>query len=286
MKSVVSKPVRRRSGFTLAEVAAAIVLLGLLVGSSLTLINRYIDTVMDMRLRDQAFEIAHSNMERLLSENSLSDMDDYGTDEFNPDMDWETIVEPFFEPVTNQMWIRAVCTAGFTDTKGERQDVELEHWITNLTPEQVKQIKAQQKAEQEFMDLLQGGELSDMQKATVAFMLQEGMDVEAYHKFLKQQLRDKLEYLSSKGFEGYEGFEQQLADEEDLFLQDKGLDFNKYNEFVQTFDPLTFDPTQFELNPKAQRDTEGSEFGPEETKDPMQLLPPDILQQMQGPARE
>lgn len=239
----------RRNGFTIVEVSAALVLLGLLLASTLMLMNRYVDTVIDFRLREKAFELARSNMEQLLSETKLSDKDDYGTDEFNPELDWETMVEPFFEPVTNQMWIRAVCTAGFLDTKGERQDVELEHWITNLTPEQVKQITAQQKAEQEFMELLQGGDLTDIQKATVAFILQEGLDIEAYRKFLKQQLRQKLEYLSSNGFPGYEQFLVQLEQEENVFLQDKlHLDFDVYNIFAQNFDPTTFNPDEYLAN--------------------------------------
>lgn len=284
MHDVQAKQAARHLGFTIVEVAAALVLLGLLLASTLTLMNRYADTVIDMQLREQAFDIARSNMERLLSENTLSDKDEYGTDEFNPELDWEVIVEPFYEPVTNQMWIRAVCTSGFLDTQGERQNVELEHWITNLTPEQIKKIKAQQEAEQEYMDLLQGGQLSDVQKATVAFLLQEQMDIEAYRKFLKQQLRQKLEFLSEKGFEGYEPFLLQLEDDENVFLQKLGMDFDKYNEFVKTFDPATFNPEEYfsSLNERPSgtngpEDPEGTQ-GPETLGDnPLDFLPPNFL---------
>lgn len=261
------------------EVAAALVLLGLLVGSTLTLMNRIIEKVIDYRLRDQAFDLARSNMELLLSENTLSDMDEYGTDEFNPELDWETVVEPFFEPVTDRMWIRAVCTAGFTDSQGERQDIELEHWITNLTPEQIRQIMAQQKAEKEFMDLLQGGELTDVQKATVAFLLQEGLDLGAYRKFLKQQLRQKLEYLSTTGFDGYDTYVVRLEREENVFLEKLGMDFDRYNLFVQEFDPSTFDPTTMSLVPQTPQPELTDTPDLPETKNPLDLLPPGFLGQ-------
>jgi prepilin-type N-terminal cleavage/methylation domain-containing protein len=239
----VSKHVRWRNGFTLVEVAAAMVLLSLLIASSLTLMNRYVDTVIDLRLRGQAFEIARSNMEQLLSETKLPEMDEYGVDEFHPELDWQTVVEPFYEPVTNRMWIRAVCSAGYTDAKGDRQDIELEHWITNLTPDQIRQIRAQQKAEEEYMELLQGGGLTDVQKATVAFMLQEGLDVDGYRKFLKSQLRRRLEYLSTNTMydNAYVKFCQQLEAEENAWLENHGLDFDKYNDFAKDFDPTQYD---------------------------------------------
>lgn len=288
MKSVVpfvSKHVRYRNGFTLVEVAAAIVLLGLLIASSLTLTNRYIDTVIDMQLREQAFEIARSNMERLLSENTLPEMDEYGIDEFHPELDWETVVEPFYEPVTNRMWIRAVCAAGYTDTKGERQDVELEHWITNLTPDQVRLIRAQQKAEEEYMKLMQGGELTDVQKATVAFMLQEGLDVDAYRKFLKSQLRRKMEFLSKSSMydSAYVRFCDQLEAEENTWLQNHGFDFDEYEIFIQDFDPADFDPTMFTINKPSSGSEPGTDdadaaSGPADaTENPLDFLPPEFL---------
>lgn len=247
------------------------VLLGLLLASTLMLINDYIDTIIDYKLRNQAFELARSNMEQLLSENLLSDKDEYGTDEFNPELDWETLVEPFYEPVTNQMWIRAVCSSGFLDSRGQRQDIELEHWITNLTPVQIKQIAAQQKAEKEFMDLLQGGALTDVQKATVAFLLEQGMDVEAYRKFLKQQLREKLEYIAEKGMDGYDPFLAQLDMDENQWLLQLGMDFDLYNQFVQTFDPATFNPESFLLNPKADRADLRTDDEPQDLADPTDM---------------
>jgi prepilin-type N-terminal cleavage/methylation domain-containing protein len=284
---VQTKRLAASGGFTLVEVAAALVLLGLLLGSTLTLMNRYVDTVIDMQLRQQAFEMARSNMERLLSENTLSDRDDYGTDEFHPELDWEMLVEPFYEPVTNRMWIRAVCLAGYMDTKGQRQDVELEHWITNLTKEQIRQILAQQKAEEEYLKILQGGELTDVQKATVAFLVQEGMDVEAYRKLLKKQLRQKIDYLSRNGMTGYETFVQGLEDEENEFLQKLGMDFDDYNTFAAGFDPSTFNLESYVPDLQTTESDSVNESGtvnPEKAsvENPLDALPPDVREALGG----
>jgi prepilin-type N-terminal cleavage/methylation domain-containing protein len=274
-------------GFTLVEVAAALVLLGLLLGSTLTLMNRYVDTVIDMQLRQQAFEMARSNMERLLSETTLSDMDDYGTDEFHPELDWETRVEPFYEPLTDRMWIRAVCSAGYIDTQGDRQDVELEHWITNLTKEQIRQILAQQKAEEEYLKILQGGELTDVQKTTVAFLVREGMDVEAYRKLLKKQLRQKIDYLSRNGMTGYETYLLELEEGENEFLQKLGMDFDEYNTFAAEFDPSTFSPESYGPQLETTESDSVNESGtdnPEKTavENPLDALPSEIREALGG----
>ncbi len=232
------KPVRRQTGgFTLVEVVAAMMLLAILLSSVLVLMNRYTGAVIDMHLRQQAFELARANMEQLLSEPKLSDVSEYGTSDANPDLEWETLVEPFYEPVTERMWIRAVCSASFLDSKGEPQDVELEHWMTNLTAAQVKQILAQRKVEDAYMELLQDNQASEVQETTRAYLQQEGLDVEAYDKLLTQQRRKKLEYIAQNGFDGYEQYLTQLEEEENLLLEKLGMNFDGYNEFARTYVP-------------------------------------------------
>lgn len=235
-----NNPFRKKSNrqaFTLVETAAALLVLSIIIGSVMVLVNRYTEAVMDMQLREQAFEIARSNMETLLAESKLSDTNDSGTSETNPGIEWETIVEPFYEPVTNRMWIRAVCSAGFKDTKGEFQDVELEHWITNLTAAQIKQILAQQQVEQEYMELLNAGEESALQETTRAYLEQQGLDTSEYDRLIKRQRREKLEYLAKEGFEGYEEFVESLKAEENEFLENLGMDFEGYNDFAATYIP-------------------------------------------------
>ena len=226
-----------RTAFTMVEVAAALVLLSMILSSVLVLMNRYVDSVIDLQLRKEAFELARGNMEQLLAESKLSDMTEFGDSEVNSDIEWQTLVEPFYEPITNRMWIRAVCSAGFTDRKGEYESIELEHWITNLTAAQVKQIIAQQQVEAEYLDLLAGGEDSVIQETTEAYLKQEGLDHEAYKRFTEQQKRKKLEYISEKGFEGYEEYLETLSEEENIFLEELGMDFDGYNEFVASYVP-------------------------------------------------
>ena len=232
------KKQRRPDGFTLVEVVAALALLTIMLSSVLVLMNRYVGAVIDMRLRQQAFELARSNMEILLSESKLSDIYEYGESETNPDIQWETIVEPFYEPYKNRMWIRAVCSAFFVDSKGDDQDVELEHWITNLTAAQIKQILAQQEVESEYMDLLQEGQYTDIQETTIYCLEQQSLDVEPYKDFLEQQRRQKLEYLDKNGMKGYDEFLEELEAEENEFLEyEIGMDFEVYNECTENYVP-------------------------------------------------
>jgi type II secretory pathway pseudopilin PulG len=226
-----------RPAFTMVEVVAALVLLSMILSSVMVLMNRYVDSVIDLELRQEAFELARGNMEQLLAESKLSDMAEFGDSEQNPEIEWQTLVEPFYEPVTDQMWIRAVCSAGFDDSKGEYENIELEHWITGLTAAQVKQILAQQQVEAEYLDLLAGGEDSAIQETTSAYLKEEGLDHEAYDRFAEQQKRKKLEYITEKGFEGYEEYLEKLKEEENKFLEELGMDFDGYNEFADSYVP-------------------------------------------------
>jgi hypothetical protein len=100
----------------------------------------------------EAFDIARENMEKILAQPAVSDLVEYGASEENPDIVWETTVEPCYEPITNNMWIRAVCTAKFLDESGQEQKVELIHWLTSLSKEQIQQILEQQRREEEYYD--------------------------------------------------------------------------------------------------------------------------------------
>ncbi len=237
--------------FTLVEVVAAVALLAIMISSVLVLMNNFVDAVIDMRLRQEAFDLARTNMETLLSESKLLDMEETDISEINPDIRWKTVVEPFYEPIKNSMWIRAVCSASFIDSKGQDQTIELEHWITNLTAAQVRQILAQQQVESEYLELIQDGGLTDIQETTIAYLEQAGLDVEVYKDFIEQQRRQKLEYLDRKGFDGYEKFAEQLQDEENEFLEELGIDFDEYNNFASTYTPSTAENPDIE-NPETE----------------------------------
>jgi prepilin-type N-terminal cleavage/methylation domain-containing protein len=140
------------NGFTLVEMSVAIVILGMIIATVFTVINRAIETVSEWQTKMEAFEIARDNMEKLLAQKSLSDKLEYGTSETNPDITWETTVESFYEPVSNQMWMRAVCVSEFKDSSGEDQKIELTHWLTSLTKKQIMQIMEQQQREQTYAE--------------------------------------------------------------------------------------------------------------------------------------
>lgn len=157
MKWVFKKiPQQNRSAFTLIEVTVALVVLGVIAATVLVIINRAVDTVVQWQTKMQAFNIARENMEKILAQSTVSDTVEYGTSEENPDITWDTTVESFYEPITSNMWIRAVCSAKFTDSNGQEQKIELTHWLTNLTKEQIAEILEQQQREKEYYDKVTG----------------------------------------------------------------------------------------------------------------------------------
>lgn len=141
-----------KGGFTLIEMSVALVIIGMIVAGVFVVINRAVETIGDWQTKIEAFEIARDNMEKLLAQKSLSDMVEYGTSETNPDIKWETTIESFYEPVSNNMWMRAICMSEYTDSKGEEQKIELTHWLTSLSKQQIMQIMEQQQREDQFAE--------------------------------------------------------------------------------------------------------------------------------------
>lgn len=139
---------RHGAGFTLLEVIAALAILGLAASSVLIVIDRCVSSASDSALRMEAFGLARENLEKILARDSVDETVEYGTSERYPDISWQTVIEGFPEPVTGQMWVRAVCSAEYVDSTGERQRIELTHWITQLTDQQAGQLVGQQDLEQ------------------------------------------------------------------------------------------------------------------------------------------
>ncbi len=133
-----------QKAFTLIEVSVALVIFGMITATVLVVMNRAVDTIADWQMKMDAFEVARENMEKLLSQGTVVDMVEYGTSEKNLGIEWEKTTESFYEPISNLMWMRAVCTAHFTDSQGKEQKIELTHWLTSLSKEQVKQVLAWQ----------------------------------------------------------------------------------------------------------------------------------------------
>ena len=128
------------SGFTLVEAMTAVALLSFISVSVWVVMERCMNSAADTTQRMRAFEIARENMEKLISRDSVEETTEYGQSEQFPDIRWQTTVESFYEPINSRMWVRAVCTAEYTDTAGETQTVELTHWLTDLSSAQLQQI--------------------------------------------------------------------------------------------------------------------------------------------------
>jgi len=135
--------------FTLIEVMAALIILAIISSSVLVVINRCVASMADSALQMQAFEVARENMEKLLASDSVEESVEFGESDKYPEIKWQTTVETFYEPITARMWVRAVCSAEYNDIKGEPQTVELTHWLTDVTKEQLVAIMEQQGKQQE-----------------------------------------------------------------------------------------------------------------------------------------
>jgi len=139
-KKVWSAALPHTKGFSLPEVVVAVSILAFISASVLVVINRCVVSAADLALRMQAFEIARENMEKLLVLDSVTEAVEYGSTDEYPEVQWQTTIELFYEPLTKKMWVRAVCSAEYTDAEGEVQTVELTHWLTDLTKAQLLRI--------------------------------------------------------------------------------------------------------------------------------------------------
>ena len=170
-----SRPRARRRGairdtkekaFSLPETLAAVAILAFVCSSVFVVINRYMASAVDSVMRMRAFEVARKNMEDLLTSDVVEESVEYGNSEKYPDIQWETVVESFSEPLTEKMWVQAICSAEYTDSEGEVRKIELTHWLTDLTKAQMQQILARQEEEQEqlsdeMLDELDGDDPTD-----------------------------------------------------------------------------------------------------------------------------
>ncbi len=140
---------KKDKAFTLVEVITATAILAFITSSVWLVIDRCVTSSASSKLKMQAFEVARENLETLLTKVSVEETAEYGSSDKYPGIEWETVVETFYEPINSQMWLRAICTAMYYDTEGQQQSVELVHWLTGLTKDQLLQILMRQEVEQE-----------------------------------------------------------------------------------------------------------------------------------------
>jgi prepilin-type N-terminal cleavage/methylation domain-containing protein len=185
---------KRKKGFTLVEVITATSILALITSSVWVVIDRCTNSIADSKFKMQAFEVARENMETILSKSSVSESIEYGTSDRYPAIEWETVIETFYEPINSQMWLRALCSAMYYDTNGEKQTVGLEHWLTGLSKEQLLQILMNQEegSEQKDSDLIDNIEdaaaYTGVDANTVEKWINDGMLTTDNGSFIKNNL--------------------------------------------------------------------------------------------------
>jgi hypothetical protein len=178
---------------------AAAVLLAFIGASVWVVMERCMTSAADTTQRMRAFEIARENMEKLLVSDSVNEMTEFGVSETFPDIRWQTTVESFYEPIASRMWVRAVCSAEYTDTAGETNTVELTHWLTNLTTDQMQQMTArmQQQGQQLAKYIIETEDLAaqyaGVNVETIRQWVRNGMPTTAEGAYLKPWLDTYLQ---------------------------------------------------------------------------------------------
>ena len=156
---------KRAKGFSLLEVVVALGILATICSAVLVVMNRCIAATIDSQMKMEAFELVRENMEKLLGAESVTLVADLGTSDKNPNIQWQTVIETFSEPVGSGMWLQAVCSASYTDSAGEKQTVELVHWLCELSKRDQQLIQKQEQQESEYMEQFGldefGGRLTD-----------------------------------------------------------------------------------------------------------------------------
>ena len=188
------KLVRRSRGFTLIEVVTAVGILGFILSSSWLIIDRCVNASADMKLKMEALEVARENLETILTKVSVEETSEYGTSDEYPAIEWENVIETFYEPIGAQMWLRAICTAMYYDSNGKQQSVELVHWLTQLTKDQLLQILMRQDGSEEelapqLIDSIEDAAIyTGVSADTVQKWLDNGMLTSEDGKFIKNNL--------------------------------------------------------------------------------------------------
>jgi len=170
----------KEKAFSLVEVLTALAILALISSSVLVVINRCVASAADSALRIQAFEVARENMEKLLASTLVQENVEYGESDKYPDITWQRVVETFYEPITARMWLRGVCSAQYIDMEGQEQTVELTHWLTDLTKEQLLDIMTREEEEGQLAAQLIGtleeaAEYADVDVETIERWLENGL---------------------------------------------------------------------------------------------------------------
>jgi prepilin-type N-terminal cleavage/methylation domain-containing protein len=144
---------KKHRAFTIVELVAVLVIISVITTGIIEVMNRCIDSTMEYNLRKAAFETARENMENLLNAASLAESVEFGVSEVYPEIEWQTIVEIFDEPINSSMWLRARSAAYYLDNEGQQQTIEFTQWITALSKRDQELVIEQRQREDEFMEM-------------------------------------------------------------------------------------------------------------------------------------
>lgn len=165
------------NGFSLVEATVALVILALFGSSVLVVINRCTASAADSIQRMRALEVVRENMEALLASASVEESTEFGESEKYPEIKWETVVETFYEPITSRMWVRGVCTAEYKSSVDEVQTIELVHWLTNISKEQLLEMMERDEKEKQLL----AGQVIETIEEAAAYA---GVDVETIEQWI------------------------------------------------------------------------------------------------------
>lgn len=261
--------------FSLVETVTALTILAFFTSGVLVVIDRCLTSATDMRLQMHAFEVARENMEKLLTVESLKESVEYGESERYPGIKWQTAVETFYEPVTSRMWIRGVCTAEYEDSKGETQSVELTHWLTDVTKEQLLEMAKREQKEQGAMPdqligtLEEAAEYAGVDVAAIEKWVNKGMLISDDGVFVKQNLDL---YKQTSGNPSPEQQAKQIQSEAQLKQQAKQSEPSKKSEPADGKTPEQQQPVDEEAIKNEVDPTTGLTYGQIEKMDFQQLF--------------
>lgn len=220
--SLEPRPTGGHGAFCLLEVLTALAILAFVATSVLVVVDRCIGSASDSVLRMEAFQLARENMEKVLASESVMETVDNGRSERYPDIAWQTVIEPFSEPLTGKMWIRAVCSADYVDSTNEEQSIELEHWIAELTDQQANQLMGQQGnlenlvAEQQIETPEDAAVYADTDVETIKRWIEDGLVTMEGGGFVKYNLDI---FIQANGEPSVQQRRQQVESVEELALK-------------------------------------------------------------------
>ena len=216
----------RTRAFSLVEVSVAVAILALISSSVVLVISRCVASGMNSTLRMQAFEIARENMEKLLASELLEETADFGESELYPGIEWETSVETFYEPITARMWVKGICLTRYRDSEDQEQTVELTHWLTDVTEDQLAKMTGEADGEeqwtQQLIETVEDAALyAGVDVETIEQWIDNGMLITDEGSFVKGNLDI---YAAANGDPSPEEQQRQVSSMADMAAQQGKLD--------------------------------------------------------------